>query len=126
MAVLDGCPNIKVHVVSNGTSLKEYDDDDEIQAPNTITKYVEVVSGAEFQIHHEILTPWPKHAIRFGCFLDEQSIAGTIIRKRHYRGTSHLFVKDGASSYSQGQWSFQKFRFAELSVCKLSVAFIRG
>lgn len=123
MAVLGAYPNIEVQIVCNGAPLKEYDDDDEESAePNTVTKYVEVVSGAEFQIQHDIMVPWPRHEILFECTIDKQNIGGNLIKKRRYQGRIYRYTKNGALSYKKGQWSTQRFHFAELLIGKLFLA----
>lgn len=128
MAILDAHPNIEVQIVCNGIPLKEYDDDDndESAEPNTVTKYVEAISGAEFQIQHDIMAPWPRHEILFTCIIDKQNIRGALIRKHHYYGRSYRYIKDGVESYNRGQWSTQRFQFAELSVGKLFFATVRS
>jgi hypothetical protein len=119
MAVLDAYPGIKVQIVVNGAPLQEYDDDDDESAtPNTVTKYVEAVSGAEFQIQHDITQPWPQHEMLLECIVDQHKVVGAVLNKGNYRGSSYRYVKEGAISYKEGHQFIQRFRFAQLSIGK--------
>ncbi|KEQ87734.1 hypothetical protein M438DRAFT_342867 [Aureobasidium pullulans EXF-150] len=50
MAILDSLPGVKVTVVVDGEDLHEYQDTDMEDEENTVTKYVEAVTGANFAI----------------------------------------------------------------------------
>jgi hypothetical protein len=57
MAILPGCPGVRVEVIVSRSrsrqTLHEYEDNNSDTPPplNTITKYIEATSGAEFAIH---------------------------------------------------------------------------
>jgi hypothetical protein len=53
MAVLPICPDLNIEILVNGVPLQEYENDSEEPGPsNTVTKYIEAQSGAEFSIRH--------------------------------------------------------------------------
>ncbi|THX83186.1 hypothetical protein D6D05_03603 [Aureobasidium pullulans] len=50
MAILDSLPGVEITVVVDGEDLHEYQDTDMEDEENTVTKYVEAVTGANFAI----------------------------------------------------------------------------
>jgi hypothetical protein len=127
MVVHSDYPNIKVHVTVNGTPLQEYDDDEEeSDTLDTITKYIEAVSDAEFQIEYEITPPWPLHKTLFKFYVDRYYTSGTFISEYQYQGAITKRVEKGARSRKNGQVFLQKFQFAKLSIGKPAVLSMRS
>jgi hypothetical protein len=50
MAIHPDHPGLEVHVAVNDQPLREYEDEDAIADIKTITRYIEVRAGDEFQI----------------------------------------------------------------------------
>jgi hypothetical protein len=89
MAVLQGCPGIKVSIVSNGQALQEYPDiegdfnnKDYASPPVSLQSlsYVECTSEAEFGIRVELdqtYNSWQEHThLAFRAYVDGQGIGG--------------------------------------------------
>jgi hypothetical protein len=126
MAVLDAYPSIKVQIEANGAPLQEYDNDEEDSTPGAIVKYVEAISGAEFQIVHEITPRWPLHDILFQYCVDQHETGGTFVREYQYRGSVARHSESGATSRRNGQEFLHKFQFAALSIGELTIYTIRS
>ncbi|KAE9368568.1 hypothetical protein N431DRAFT_415093 [Stipitochalara longipes BDJ] len=93
MAILQGCPGVKVTIVSNGQALEEYPDDDggfnnkDFSAPpgdHQALHYVECTSEAEFGIKLELSQEYDSYRygehthFAFWAFVDGQGIGGVI------------------------------------------------
>lgn len=102
MAILQGCPGIKVTIVSNGKALDEYPDEDgefnnkDFSVPNNrrAMAYIECTSDAEFGIKWEITRDYkpevPHTHLRFRAFVDGKSIGGDtkrILKSGSWSGT---------------------------------------
>ncbi|TKA79150.1 hypothetical protein B0A49_01332 [Cryomyces minteri] len=48
MAILEDVPGIEVAITVNGNDLKEHEEDDTVNEPKTVTKYIEATSGVNF------------------------------------------------------------------------------
>ena len=51
MGIVKALPGVEVSIVVNGSALHEYEDTDIEDAPNTVTRYVEATSNANFEVH---------------------------------------------------------------------------
>lgn len=72
MVFLNG---VEGRILVNSVALKEYDNDENEDTPNTITKYIEAVSGAKFEIGYGVLEDrTPKHDIVVWVSFDEMTI----------------------------------------------------
>lgn len=119
MAILAGVPGLKVEILVNGEPLREYDEDrdedDEPSEPNTITKYVEVVSGAEFQIKYTFKRPFPSQKavdvdFHFDSLTDGVVVNQTIL----FNPSGHWYV--GPESRIGGRTQIQKLSFSDLEI----------
>lgn len=119
MAILPFCPGLTVEIVANGTPLPEYDDDsDRPTLPDTLTKYVEATSGAEFAIRMSFQAPFTSAMdVRFWVFVDGKHITSS------YASKIHLFNNDTLVSdvraRSGTNWVARKLRFAQLKLGKV-------
>ncbi|KAI8934332.1 hypothetical protein NX059_009068 [Plenodomus lindquistii] len=116
MAIAKELPTLEANIIVDKNALTEFEYDDEEQAPNTITKYIESSSGAEFAMRCKLSPPWPDHSLKLVFLVD-----GKVMR------TGHMFSKDfkGASckntasskQYCENDiWYIQKFCFSELKI----------
>jgi hypothetical protein len=92
MAILQGCPGVKVTIVSNGQALNEYPDEDmafknadySVPLSRRAMEYIECTSDTEFGIKWEITPEYkpdvPHTALRFRAFLDGKGIGGDTIK----------------------------------------------
>jgi hypothetical protein len=92
MAILQGCPGVKVTIVSNRQALIEYPDEDtafnhknySVPLARRALVYVECSSDAEFGINWEITPEYkpevPHTHLLFRAFLDGKGIGNDAIR----------------------------------------------
>lgn len=119
MAILPERPGIKISIVCNGAPLEEYDDDDEEPQLNTVFKYVEAVSGAEFAIQWDISAPWPPASILFDYWLDQKKVGGRFCMQALCKPPTYTYCLKGATTAVNGLGFEHKFAFAALDVGKL-------
>ena len=108
-------PGLRVNIVVNGKELQEYDDDeDEAAKPNTVTKYVEAISNATFEIRCYIssLFPHSTHDIKVSVYLDGNPIEGAILLQDKIFRPFHTL--SGACTSEGGRWFERKFCFSEI------------
>lgn len=119
MVILPACPGLKVEVAVAGQALKEHDDNYETNAkPKTVTKYVEAVSGANFEIAISFEKPFPdKHAVRAIVYVDGEDVARPIIRESALLKRTRKI--QGATLRVEGKRVLRKFRFSKLNVGEL-------
>ncbi|EFQ92434.1 hypothetical protein PTT_10464 [Pyrenophora teres f. teres 0-1] len=119
MAITEAHPGIKVDIRVGGVPLVEYDDDDEqVQTSrDTLTKYIEATTVAEFVVNLVITPPWPGTSLLLSVYVDGQNICGQFRQQAiHYKGQCHQSSIEGAK-YGQGnEWFLQKFCFSELAI----------
>jgi len=121
MAVLGGLPGLEVRVMVNGEPLKEYTDTfvDEEEA-KTVIKYIEAVSGANFEISCRFTRPYPHRDVVNSAHveLDGEGVGGRIIRKSYLQPLPRGYTASiKGRTTGQGQkWLEEKFRFAELNI----------
>jgi hypothetical protein len=120
MAVLDAYPSIKVQIEVNGAPLQEYGDDEEDSTPGTVVKYIEAITGAEFEIVCEITPRWPVCDILFKFFVDQHYTNGSFVMKNQYHGSVARHIERGVRLRKGGQELIQKYQFAALSIGELT------
>ena len=115
MAILNG---IKVAIVVNGQELKEYDDEDDCNDDqNSVSKYVEATSDAEFGIMTS--ATWyqcTSDAVKMDIYLDGKYVQNFIFRKGVAgRTRSWQYNCKGAKRFDGNQWESRPFRFVEIT-----------
>jgi hypothetical protein len=102
-------------------AVNEYEDED-AEPANTatvVTKYIEVVSGANFTLVFTIQPGWAMHAdgVSFHIFLDGKFAIGCIISEEDYREYQSVTIRKSSLLISSGQQQLQrKFRFADITI----------
>ena len=115
MAILPDVRGLRVEVHVNGAPLKEYDDDEDAP-PQTVSKFIESVSGAEFEIRYFFEPPFPTiHGVKAEIRLDGKLMRGSLHQK-HELIDSRGHRCDGATSHLGGQAFTSRFNFAELKI----------
>ena len=116
MAILK---NIKVAITVNGQELKEYDDEDVTNDDqNSVSKYVEATSDAEFKIIASASSQYhfTSDALQMSIYLDGAYVDNCLIRKknanRSYAWQCHL---NGARRFDGNQWETKPFKFREIT-----------
>lgn len=112
---------IKVEVLVNGSAAQEYNgDDDESNGPNTVTKYIEALSGAEFEVHYELKPFW-----NFGCqhlvfvlSIDGKSIDSSVSSKEGRDGNAPRRTGSfrGIQKSHGETCLIERFRFSDIKI----------
>jgi hypothetical protein len=115
MAILAEVPGLRVEVFVNGKALQEYDDD-ETAPPKTITKYIEAVTGQNFEIRYSFIKPFPtRHSVKVKIELDGKVMEGVVFSKRKILVATDRTSK-GAYSSVDGKAFISKYRFSEIAI----------
>jgi len=116
MAIVPDVPGLQVEIVVDGTTLHEHVNPDEEESGNTVTRYIEAVSGAEFAVQYRFGPEFKaKHAASIHVYVDGECLRRSLInKKKHKNGKNHLItgprVKEGNGFY------VSNFCFAELNI----------
>ena len=116
-------PGLKANIVVSGKELQEYDDDeDEAAKPNTVTKYIEAISNASFEIRWYISSPFPHstHDIRVSVYLDGNLIEEVISPQDRISRPFHTLR--GTHTLEEGRWFEHKFCFSEICTGRSSTS----
>ena len=116
MAILK---DIKVAIMINGQELKEYDDEDVgNDDENSVSKYVEATSDAEFKI----MTSAPRwyqftsDAVRMNIYMDGAYVDACLMLKdeanQFYAWRHYL---NGARRFDGNRWEVKPFNFREIT-----------
>lgn len=118
MAVTKKNPRLKVFVSVDGAALEEYVDEDDERQVDSVTKYVEAISGAEFTIDVELLKPWPGSSILLDFYIDGKFMRGSFIMQKDFTGPSVKICIAGVLHLEGKEWYIRKFCFSDLVVGK--------
>lgn len=114
---LDDAPGLRVTVEVHGRTLPEYNDEDEdIQNGIQRTKYIEATTGVEFGVntHKDRTYLYPKDDLEVQVHLDGKFACSRVL----YNGYVGSSLVAGIKSSSCGQWSLERFTFADLRPSK--------
>lgn len=130
MAILDSQPQIEVRVFVQGQPATEYRDNDSEHAPppaanhepphlpdNKVTKYVEAVSDATFDVHFNIFEGyrWTSTCLAFGVSTDGNRVSGVPLANPGH-GLEKSGSIDGWRKISPaGDYSLLRFKFASFT-----------
>lgn len=118
--------DVEVTISAKGSTLPEYDDDAEELGPsNTVTKYIEALTGADFQIDYRIKPTFQmiSTGIAIRIYIDGEYMDSHVLRqnqqltnlsREHYGNTFK-----GARRLQSQSWTFQAFNFAEIKTSRL-------
>jgi hypothetical protein len=117
MAIL-AHPRLTAQIVVDGQPLLEYDDEDAVQDPTVVTKYIEAQAGSEFQIHysHGAIFPFDKD-IRVRCYIDGAIVHGKVLRAAK-RVQDRVRKIEGTTEKNGLICMLQRFRFNDLAIGK--------
>ncbi|KAK2763971.1 hypothetical protein FQN54_009590 [Arachnomyces sp. PD_36] len=122
MAILG---EFEVTVIVNGNAVTEYnvdeDDQDSAQQPNTVTKYIEAVSDAEFSLNVSILPHYELRGDIVGWHLYVDGVHAesiTVAKEDFEKGRCVQpirFCLKGTKHERYGKWMLQHFKFSSIS-----------
>ena len=123
MAILKG---IDVSVVIHGKPLTEYDDEDAAdrnsEHPSEVSKYIEVVSDAEFRINIIMSQSYDLTAdgLSFRLSLDGVSVRNRLCRKAKLKRLRKDWHDNIAGSYMKNgeEWYLRPFKFNDIKIGK--------
>jgi hypothetical protein len=118
MAITNITPFIKVDILVNDVVLETYEDDEERTDENTVSKYIESISGADFSIRYR-LDKKPDYDMAVDFFLDGKYVDGRYVLLEDFRDGSLQDKVYGAEAIVAGAWMLSKYAFSDLktSMC---------
>ena len=119
MAINDIMPGVKVEVFVNGQALTEHTDKDLDNDERTITRYIEAISGEEFEIRVELDEEFKfkGNCLSWDVFADGQLLTEHTVRAASKKRCG---ISD---SINDGDGTKRAFRFASLETGKYSPLF---
>jgi hypothetical protein len=123
MVVPPTCPGLCVEILVNAQPLKEYDDiEDSPELPNTITKFIEAPSDAEFAVRVTIDKNnflFPAGDIEINTKLDGESVRRSTYSVRSICSPADTIIDSRPVRLQSGTDAFQKFQFTALQISKI-------
>jgi hypothetical protein len=118
MAILDAVPGLEFQILVDGQPLPEYENEEEPQDDDTVTKYIEAQSGKKFAIKYKFNNSFHrKHHVRVNVYVD----GGLDYVCRNMWGKDNCkveWINLGPISKVGTRYFQQKFLFRELVVSK--------
>ncbi|KAF1850025.1 uncharacterized protein K460DRAFT_381892 [Cucurbitaria berberidis CBS 394.84] len=112
MAIINDCPGLRVEVVANGNALREYNDDQAGDAPNVVTRYLEVNGEGTFEILTKFLENYAgRHGVRVEVRLDGHKVDSYLLRLNQLKKEDG-HRSSGAPSKIGGRWHTSNFLFS--------------
>ena len=125
MAIHPDVSGLVVGVDVGGQNLPEYNDDGDVDdtPANTIVKYVEAVSGAEFGVHVRFDTPafrFAQDSISMAVYVDGQSGSGseTWLSREDLAWGGRRVIKGAIHKTVTGGYEKRPMFFSELSISR--------
>jgi hypothetical protein len=118
MAILEGCPGLKVEVTVNEHALREYDDDNVQEKPNTLTKYVEVNGNDTFEVRAQFLDNYvATYDVGIKLWLDGNKINSYLLPLKSLKN-QEIYNISGVRSKTNGIWHIYNLVFSSLAIGK--------
>lgn len=118
MAIHPDHPGLAVEVVVDGTTLKEYADDEDVQPQGTATKYIEAVAGTNYSVRVQIPPAlFAKYSIVTHLRIDGVKVRGGIHFRSNYANKGSVSLIDCSHAVVDGKAMSQLFRFGTISTC---------
>ena len=121
MAVISTCPGIEVEIVVDDSPLEEYDDDDVGDLPsNTLSKYIEAISRAKFEVRYTFTRSFIKllrtgQGIKVAILVDGAEANNAIMGKDEISASRDYYFT-GAWSYENGRHFQSQFCFRDIQI----------
>lgn len=120
MAIIGTVPGIEISILVRGTRATEYaapEADDTEQTSPTITRYIEAIDDAEFDVHYEISNDYEwgfrGHALCLKLWVDGKRMCGTALNQPPCPYGSKFENIRWCSETKE--WRRETFRFAVIS-----------
>jgi len=126
MGIFSFLPGVEIDILVNGEPLKEYDEPPDIDngEPKTIVKYIEAVSGSNFEIRLRLNSAYQHrgHGVTTKIFLDGVYVQTPIFPQKMIKRLSVKSLTEtvqGEIHGSENDWKVAKFSFANLEIGEL-------
>jgi hypothetical protein len=127
MAILEAVPGVGVSIYINGQSVKEYEDDGEEMggplAPNTVVKYIEAISDAEFEINVSVLPAFREHRVIIHDLVFQVNIDSTKTTGRYWQDATGSVYSSWNSKIegfyrkdAAGRTTINPFKFTDIEI----------
>jgi hypothetical protein len=113
MAIVNKTPRVEAEILIDGVATREYVDGEDQVEVDTVTRYVEAKSGADFAIRFRS-TQKPKHDVSAEALVDGRSVMSTLVLLNDFCNGTLESTVDGVRSSKDGKWSLSKFFFSDL------------
>ena len=114
MAIHADYPGLTVEILLDGRPLKEYQHEEEEDAPKIATRYVECRSGAEFKIRTGFAPPFAPIDMGLRVCLDGVRVNSTIAEKETILDEPYI---QSRTEWKEGRkWRASNFLFSDISV----------
>ncbi|KAF2013666.1 hypothetical protein BU24DRAFT_494099 [Aaosphaeria arxii CBS 175.79] len=122
MAILRGGRGrigLEVEVLVDSNPAKEFDEKNDEETPErTVTKYIEAVTDAKFEIRYELTNHrYTRHGVLFELHIDGQKVESCIHRNSRI-GRELVTICKGARVRSNRTFVLREFHFSELATDK--------
>jgi protein involved in ribonucleotide reduction len=116
MAVLAEVPGLEVEILVNGQPLREYEDYSAEVPAQTIERYVEAQSDAQFEIHYTFKAPFPAdRPISMIATIDGNDVDEPLVRPVElFQENGH--ISRGVISNIGSRWVVQKYCFSAIQI----------
>lgn len=129
--------NVEITVKTGEVTLKEYDDDEDIDDNyrlDATTKYVEAISGVPFQIMVSIPKTFlfTSDGLEFETSMDGHDIHDSFRTKEKNPTRDYCCTIKGCEGMVNNAWTVRPFLFSEIEICESStlssarIALLRG
>ena len=97
---------IEVKILANGVVAEEYNDDEESHGPHSVTKYIEAISGAEFEVQHELKPSFrfPSQHLVFEKSMDGKALDNGVVSMEAPEGRPPVRKRDNLG-HAEKPWT---------------------
>ncbi|KFY91498.1 hypothetical protein V498_05436 [Pseudogymnoascus sp. VKM F-4517 (FW-2822)] len=129
MAILDTLPGVEVSILTNGQTVEEYVDADEVVdgplASKTVVKYIEAISDAEFTVKRTVLDSFRLHKqkvddLLFQVKLDGKWAAGSFWENANLFAPDIYQIAGFYNRDATGRSTINHFKFAEVEIVEVA------
>jgi hypothetical protein len=115
MAIVQATPRVEAEILIDGVTIQEYEDKDEeeVVETDTVLKYIEAKSGANFAIRYR-LEGELQHDVHVEIILDGKRVESGLALRKDFRNGVYQETLQGARSQEDGKWGLSKFAFSDL------------
>lgn len=116
MAITEAEPNLTAQVYVDGAPLEEYENDENVDTPNSTTNYVEATVGAAFEIEWAFTPHFrARHDVKLQITLDGHRGQSHFLSKEHFTN-GNIGRLDGIVIMKQDQCLVRKYTFADIDI----------